>query len=385
MTRIRCLKGVFDKKRQGEMEKESTKIHQILSMKGGLGDDSYAKNSKPQGANLSSSVPVIAQAVLDFCDTKLPHCITIADLGCSSGPNTLFAVTRITSLIYERFSQLGQSPPEFSIFLNDLPGNDFNTVFQTFLPAFKEKIWAENGSYISGVPGSFYGRLFPSNSLHFVHSGTSLHWLSQVPPELNDKSDPLLNKGKIYISKTSPAAAIAAYQIQFQKDFFSFLMARSKEVVPGGRMVFTLKARRIADPTAEESCLIWDYLGQALQNLVLKGLMEEEKLDTYNAPYYEPYVEEIKTEIAKEGSFTLNCLEIIALPWDACNGGMKCDRATTAKNLVRILRAINESMVQSHFGAEVLDPLFQSLTDIIAADTKEVEHVTAVVYVTRED
>ena len=125
-------------------------------------------------------MPVLAQAVLDFCDTKLPHCITIADLGCSSGPNTLFAVTRITSLIYERFSQLGQAPPEFSIFLNDLPGNDFNAVFQTFLPAFKEKKWAENVSYISGVPGSFYGRLFPSNSLHFVHSGTSLHWLSQV-------------------------------------------------------------------------------------------------------------------------------------------------------------------------------------------------------------
>lgn len=130
-------------------------------------------------------MPVLEQAVLDFCDTELPPCITIADLGCSSGPNTLFAVTQITSLIYERCSQLGQSPPEFSIFLNDLPGNDFNTVFQSFLPAFKEKIRAENGSdfgpcYISGVPGSFYGRLFPSNSLHFVHSGTSLHWLSQV-------------------------------------------------------------------------------------------------------------------------------------------------------------------------------------------------------------
>lgn len=372
------------------MEKESTKINQILSMKGGSGEESYAKNSKPQRANLSSSVPVLEQAVLDFCDTELPHCITIADLGCSSGPNTLFAVTQITSLIYERCSQLGQSPPEFSIFLNDLPGNDFNTVFQSFLPAFKEKIRAENGSdfgpcYISGVPGSFHGRLFPSNSLHFVHSGTSLHWLSQVPPELNDKSNPLINKGKIYISKTSPAAAIEAYQIQFQKDFFSFLMARSKEVVPGGRMVFTLKARRFADPTADESCLIWDYLGQALQDLVLKGLIEEEKLDTYNAPYHEPYVEEIKTEIAKEGSFTLNCLEIIALPWDACNGGMKCDRETTAKNLVRVLRAINESMIQSHFGAEVLDPLFQGLTDIVAADTKEVEHVTAVVYVTRKD
>ena len=38
------------------MEKESTKIHQILSMKGGLGDDSYAKNSKPQvSSNFSFS------------------------------------------------------------------------------------------------------------------------------------------------------------------------------------------------------------------------------------------------------------------------------------------------------------------------------------------
>ncbi|CAK7340867.1 unnamed protein product [Dovyalis caffra] len=373
------------------MEKESTKIQQVLSMKGGLGEESYAKNSKGQKANLSSSVPVLAQAVVDFCDTKLPRCITIADLGCSSGPNSLFAVTQITSMIYKRCSQLGQSPPEFSVFLNDLPGNDFNTVFQSFMPAFQEKIRAENGPdfgpcYISGVPGSFYGRLFPSNSLHFVHSGTSLHWLSQVPPELNDKSNPLINKGKIYISKTSSAAVIEAYQNQFQKDFFSFLKGRSKEVVPGGCMVFTLRARRFADPTADESCLLWDYIGQAFQDLVSKvwGIAEE-KLDTYNAPTYEPYIEEIKTEIEKEGSFTLNCLEIFALPWDACNGGMKCDRATTAKNMVKVLRAINESMIQSHFGADILDPLFQSLIDIIGADTKEVEHVTVVVYVIRNN
>jgi len=51
-----CLKGVFAKKRQGEMEKESSKINQILSMKGGLGEESYAKNSKPQvSSNFSFS------------------------------------------------------------------------------------------------------------------------------------------------------------------------------------------------------------------------------------------------------------------------------------------------------------------------------------------
>ena len=127
---------------------------------------------------------VFKQAVLDFCCTNLPQTVTIADLGCSSGPNTFYAVSEITSIIYKRCCQLGRSAPEFRLFLNDLPGNDFNTIFQS-LPAFQEKLQEDNGPqfgtlYIAGVPGSFYGRLFPSKTLHFVHSSSSLHWLSQV-------------------------------------------------------------------------------------------------------------------------------------------------------------------------------------------------------------
>ena len=45
----------------------------------------------------------------------------------------------------------------------------------------------------SGTPGSFYGRLFPSNSLHFVHSSYSLQWLSQVTYSLNRKKVNLIN------------------------------------------------------------------------------------------------------------------------------------------------------------------------------------------------
>ncbi|EEF32723.1 Jasmonate O-methyltransferase, putative [Ricinus communis] len=365
-------------------------MHQILHMKGGIGEESYANNSKSQSAKLSRVMPLMVQAVLELCGKDLPELVTIADLGCSSGPTSLSAVTQVTSLIYKRCIQLGRSPPEFSVFLNDLPGNDFNTVFKS-LPVFHDKMRTENGQdfppcYISGVPGSFYGRLFPSNSLHFVHSASSLHWLSQVPPELNhDKSNPLVNKGKIYISKTSPPAVAKAYQSQFQRDFSSFLHARSKEVVPGGRMVLTFSGRNLADPSPDSSCLLWDYLGQAFQDLVTQGLIEEGKLDTYNTPYYEPYTEDVKAEIEKEGSFVLDDLVTVIITWADINGGVNCDRATTAKNVGKAIRAVNESMIQNHFGAEIMDCLFQRFCEIMAADTKEVDHVNIVVSLIRKD
>ncbi|XVE82459.1 hypothetical protein DITRI_Ditri16bG0006200 [Diplodiscus trichospermus] len=333
-------------------------------------------------------MPVLKQAVLDFCCcSKLPETITIADLGCSSGPNTFYAVSEITSIIYKRCCQLSRSAPEFRVFLNDLSGNDFNTIFQS-LTAFQEELQEKNGAqlgtvYVAGVPGSFYGRLFPSKTLHFVHSSSSLHWLSQVPPELTEKASPLINKGKVFISKTSPDAVINSYRTQFRKDFSLFLRLRSEEIAPEGRMVLTLGGRRTADATSDESCLLWDYLGQAFQDLVAEGLVEEEKLDTYDTPYYEPYREEIQAEVEKEGSFILDRLELVSLPWDCVNGGINHDRAVTAKAMAKAFRAVNEPMIRSHFGADIMDRLFHRFTEIMAADNKEVEHVSLVVSLIR--
>ncbi|CAI0554982.1 unnamed protein product [Linum tenue] len=375
------------------VEDESNEMQKVFHMKGGLGEESYALNSKSQSAYLSRAMQVLDQAVLDLCTAGFPaNSFNIADLGCSSGPNSLVAAAQITGIIHQKSSQLGRTPPEFSVFLNDLPGNDFNTVFNS-LPSFQEKLKTEHGQdfgpcYVSGVPGSFYGRLFPSNSLHFVHSGQCLHWLSQVPPELRDKQDPLINKGKVFISRTSSPAVIDAYKSQFQKDFCAFLQARSEEVVAGGRMVLQFRGRRLEDPAPDESCLLWDYLGLAFQELVSEGLIPEGKLDTYNTPYYEAFTEDVRAEIEREGSFAVDCLETIVIPWDGCNGGVKqYDRATTARNMGKAIRAVNEAMIRSHFGGgdvEFVDRLFQKFGRIMVDDSKEVEHVSIVVSVIKK-
>lgn len=118
-----------------------------------------------------------------YCRKFLPK-LAIADLGCSSGPNTLLVVSQFITMMDNICKTLGNKLPEIQVFLNDLPGNDFNTVFKS-LPNFQEKLGTILGPgaghcYFSGVPGSFYGRLFPNKSLHFLHSSYSLHWLSQV-------------------------------------------------------------------------------------------------------------------------------------------------------------------------------------------------------------
>ncbi|XP_030535873.1 probable methyltransferase TCM_000168 [Rhodamnia argentea] len=189
----------------------------ILSMNGGCGEETYAENYKIQTAYLSRTMPVLHAALLDFSTKKLPATVTIADLGCSSGPNTLLAISESMSIIHDRCRQFGRSPLQFLVFLNDLPSKDFNMVFKS-LPKFQERMREENGQgfgpcCIAGVPGSFYGRLF---------SSTSLHWLSQVPLELSNRSNKaLVNEGKIYISRTSPPGVAEAYLDQSRRDFSS--------------------------------------------------------------------------------------------------------------------------------------------------------------------
>lgn len=133
---------------------------------------------------ISMGKQFIDEAILEGLSQtiKLPESLGIADLGCSSGPNTLLPITHIMDTTKSKYNSLGLKSPEFRLFLNDLYSNDFNNIFLS-LPEFFKKIKEqdkERKCFVFAVPGSFYGRLFPTNTLHFVHSSSSIHWLSQV-------------------------------------------------------------------------------------------------------------------------------------------------------------------------------------------------------------
>ncbi|KAL5794328.1 hypothetical protein ACOSP7_002922 [Xanthoceras sorbifolium] len=355
-------------------------LEKVLHMNGGEEDNSYAKNSGQQKQTILKAKPLLEESIVELYCNSFPDCMRFADMGCSSGPNALMPTWEAAEALDKAARKRNRNPPALQVFLNDLPGNDFNTVFKTF-PSFYERLkklrmdhHEESVScFIAAVPGSFYGRLFPSNFLHFVFSSYSLHWLSKVPEGLVSESGVPLNKENIYPTKTSPPGVHKAYSEQFEKDFTQFLRLRSKELIHTGRMVLTIRGNQSKEESAKNYRPIFvELIGMELQEMVSEGIIEEWKLGTFNIPMYAPCVEEIRHVIEREGSYNINCLEKFELGWEAGSVDINGDHSLDARvrQSMKLFRSVTEPILASHFGNFIMDDLFRRLS-IRAKDSME--------------
>ncbi|KAE8733156.1 hypothetical protein F3Y22_tig00001478pilonHSYRG00198 [Hibiscus syriacus] len=151
---------------------------------------SYANNSVFQKAVISKVTPIIEESIRDMLKEMGPACIKVADLGCSSGRNTFETISQVMNTIHGICKREELKFPEFEVLLNDLPDNDFNSVFMS-APDFVERLKKEKGDMVQercfiGVAGSFYDKLFPTTTLQFVNSSYALHWLKKGLVEETD-------------------------------------------------------------------------------------------------------------------------------------------------------------------------------------------------------
>ncbi|CAI0443375.1 unnamed protein product [Linum tenue] len=327
----------------------------VLHMNGGLEDTSYAMNSLLQRKGISRTLPITKETVVKLMrSSSFPKGrLVMADLGCASGPNTLLLVSEVIKAVHKLSRELGQECPELQVFLNDLPGNDFNNVF-TSIQGFKENMKKEMGEpnsepplmiSIVGVPGSFYDRLFLTDSLHFIHS-------SYIPQGLEE------NKGNIYLTSSSPPGVLEAYCKQFQTDFSSFLKFRSQELVTGGRMVLTIPARRGEQHSEKECCYL--LMSMALNQMATEGLIDQQKLDSFNLPLYMPSAMEVETEVRKQGSFAIEHLELWDMDWNVYEGEANL-AGDGGYNLSKCMEAVFDPVIAHHFhlSREITDEVFK--------------------------
>ncbi|XP_010439299.1 PREDICTED: salicylate/benzoate carboxyl methyltransferase-like [Camelina sativa] len=330
----------------------------VVSMKGGNGEHSYATNSGHQKTVFSKAQTMVVENMREtLVNFAFPECIKVAELGCSSGQNTFMAMSEIVKTIITLYQEKYRCPPEIDCCLNDLPMNDFNMTFK-WASSFQEKLKMDyNGRcFVSGVPGSFYSRVFPRKSLHFVHSACSIHWLSKVPEGIED------NKKNVYIRSPCPLNVSKGYLDQFQKDFTLFLKVRSEEVMPNGRMVLTFKGRNTSDPLYRESCHYWSLLTDSLLDLVSEGVVKESEVDSFNLPFYDAGEEEVREVVKNEGSFEINKIETHEhlVPYkDSGEADDETCRLKFGEMMANRKRSITEPMLVAHFGDAIIDRLFK--------------------------
>ncbi|XVF71526.1 hypothetical protein PTKIN_Ptkin12aG0045000 [Pterospermum kingtungense] len=245
---------------------------------GGVGEVSYARNSQVQRRAVDDAKKFISESIFDLLDIEnlsleSSNRFQIADLGCVTGPNTFFAVQNIIEAVDQNYKTKHRNLQtlEYHVFFSDRVDNDFNTLFRT-LPSSRPY-------FAVGVPGSFYGRLFPKESIHIMYSSNSLNWLSRVPNYVVDINSPVWNGNSIYYRE---------------------------ELVGKGLMALVLAGRQNGLPLCQTGIgKSFDLLGSCLFDMANEGIISKEKVESLNLPLNDPSEGEIVELINNDWGFSI--------------------------------------------------------------------------------
>ncbi|XP_046560332.1 anthranilate O-methyltransferase 3-like [Haliotis rubra] len=148
--------------------------------------------------------------------------------------------------------------------------NDFNSLFKRMsgiIPDPPSYLLEMDNVYVLASGTNFYKQSIPSNSIHFMMSMTSIHWLSRTSTTFKNS----INKdAKISTEET------AALHKQAELDWETFLLRRSRELKRGGLLVVGTVAEFEDRNTGENKYTMYSLVG--LLNEVWKVYRQSGKI-----------------------------------------------------------------------------------------------------------
>ena len=149
----------------------------------------------------------------------------VADFGAADGGTSMEMMRRLIGAIRAREPQR-----QIALAYTDLPHNDFSTLFRLTQGLIGEAAPIADipGVFISAAGTSFYRQIFPDASLSLGFSATAMHWLSRRPCMIADH---------VQAVGAAPAER-EEFRAQGLADWETILVARARELKPGGRLAF---------------------------------------------------------------------------------------------------------------------------------------------------
>lgn len=100
-----------------------------------------------------------------------------------------------------------------------------------------------------------------------------------------------------------------------------------------------------------------------------QGVIVEDKVDSFNLPFYGPSMQEVTSVIHDEGLFDLDQAQMLESNWDPFDDSeddLVFDNVANGKNVARYIRAVIEPLIAHQFGDAILDELFLRYADNVS-------------------
>ncbi|KAL3675261.1 hypothetical protein R1sor_025209 [Riccia sorocarpa] len=336
-------------------------IPETWAMTGGEGENSYTKNSSAQQKMTSKIWPLYFDAIKILNLPSSKEVLRIVDFGCGSALNCIVNVEVIIEYVLKRYAEERKERPDIQVYFQDVPTNDFNTLFKHIFSTPNDKILGDEPKnyMVAAIPGSFLNRnyLLPKSTVNVAVSTHALHWLSKFPDVVRDRMSPAYNGGHTSLFNSS-LATVQACAKEAEEELDHFLAARASEVVQGGLVFLTFLVRQggfypyKADPVYHIQEDVWN-------ELVLEGVTTEELRDDFNFPIYCRSLDEVHKvlerysyvfEVQKEESMVSN---YFVDPLENPEG--------SAQYITAVYKGVSLDFHESYFGKTVTSLFFQRL------------------------
>ena len=194
-----------------------------IAMKGGGYYSQRTRGAKDVIDNASGMLVEAADAI-NPPDSGGP--IVLADFGAADGGTSESALRKCIEQIRGRFPH-----NQIQVTYTDLPSNDFSTLFKNLLgvgpQAARTYLTDIENVFVSACGIGFHRQLLPDASLDIGFSATAMHYISEKPCPIENHVHMVGASGE----------TLTAYADQARQNWNDLLVARAKELRPGGRLV----------------------------------------------------------------------------------------------------------------------------------------------------
>lgn len=339
------------------------------------GDGYYSQSTRGAKDVIDNAVAMLIKATACIAEPPLGLPLHIADFGAADGGTSKKAIFDMVAALRQRFADR-----QIEVTYTDLPSNDYSNLFKNILGLTEDQannyLEQYQGVFVNAIGIGFHQQLLPNSSLDIGFSATAMHYISEKPCEITNHVHMVGASG----------ATLAAYAERAAKDWEAILIARARELRPGGRLVLINfgkdeKGRYLGNTGGVN---MFDTFAELWAGMCQEGLISDKEYENASFLQYYRTVEEycapFKDETSpgsKAGLRLVSCRTgVVQCPYraafDAASGAMS--NREFARSYIPTLRSWSETVFANALDAkrppqqraDLVDTFYQRYEDLVA-------------------